>query len=329
MPQDEVIQGLSVALSALDLGEVWEEPKHRVRLPIRNLTIERIHIKKFSTSCDCFEVAPLSLDLAPGEESVVEVTLDLTRRSPREVGLVQRSLGAEIGPVLDASTKRAEKFWQFRGTVKSALTLHGRAIEFEEFAESMRTAEPVALRMTAHPTVMSVEVKSEPPLVAVQVRRSEEDPGRIDLIVTPIVPRAKGRFRGVLEISARIEESTPCLTYKVPFAGEVVPDVRALPERLLFRPQTVGSFVEEVVVLQTSPGIGIVSTIPTTENADTTVEAVSVSGIDAGKAFRVRSRVRSEGEQRGRVCFRVKRSDGRIEVIEVPTVASGVKEDRR
>ena len=85
-----------------------------------------------------------------------------------------------------------------------------------------------------------------------------------------------------------------------------------------------GSFVEEVVVLQSPPSIPIASATATAET-DTTVEAVNVEGIDAGKAFRVRSRVNQEGEQRGRVRFSVKRTDGRVEVIDVPMVVTGVK----
>src|SRR5579885_1240809 len=66
-PQMEVIEGLAVAPSDLDLGEVWEEKGIAWRLPIHNQTTHRIDIHDIQQTCGCTDIKPRRFSIAAGE----------------------------------------------------------------------------------------------------------------------------------------------------------------------------------------------------------------------------------------------------------------------
>src|SRR5579871_5337245 len=80
------MDGLFIDSTALNLGELWEDPDCVRTLTVENRNDRRIEIVNFSTSCDCTSIEPRSLSLEPGQSREIRVKLDLMHRLPYQSG---------------------------------------------------------------------------------------------------------------------------------------------------------------------------------------------------------------------------------------------------
>src|SRR5438132_1618752 len=54
--QGSPTNGLTIQEQYLDIGKVWENKEHHVRLPVENITNEDLEILGFASSCSCVRI---------------------------------------------------------------------------------------------------------------------------------------------------------------------------------------------------------------------------------------------------------------------------------
>lgn len=119
---------LSTPSTALSLGDVWIGETRSVDLPIVNQHCEAVQITRVSASCDCVSVHPLAFDLAPGEEQIVTLTID-----------VPGTMEAESFEAVD----ELMRFSQFQQMVRfDGMTAHGQQFR-SVFVLMGRVAAPI------------------------------------------------------------------------------------------------------------------------------------------------------------------------------------------
>jgi hypothetical protein len=96
---------LSVDVTALDFGEVLETDQFTHRLPIQNLSAQELLVR-IEKSCDCANVEPALLRLAPRETATLEVRLDLTHNRGAYPGLDRRPIQGPPDRLLRGRTTR-------------------------------------------------------------------------------------------------------------------------------------------------------------------------------------------------------------------------------
>ncbi|MCL4205384.1 MAG: DUF1573 domain-containing protein [Pirellulaceae bacterium] len=112
--------GIEIREGDLDLGDVWIVSKHQHSALLKNASRLALQIEGFYTSCQCTSVYPEQIHLAPGAESLVQFTFDLSATVP-----VNWADGApfeiDVRPVIsgDGTTIPA---WSFRGRARHFFT---------------------------------------------------------------------------------------------------------------------------------------------------------------------------------------------------------------
>ena len=90
---------LYIADDKLDLGEVWETNDAILTVPISNRTDKPIEILDFESSCDCGEISPRRLTVPANGSANVTVKMDLTRRTPQQMGMIRRKYSHSLKPL--------------------------------------------------------------------------------------------------------------------------------------------------------------------------------------------------------------------------------------
>ncbi len=296
------IDGLAIELSALDLGEVWEENHFHRQVRIRNESTEDAFIERFGLGCSsCTSIEPKALRIPAGETATVTLDIDLLQRSLRDFGRETRSFSSDFWPVLQGRTEPArsgENTWTVRGTVRSRVTVDSPALNFGE--APIQGEPPVTLRVRArvHVPAKGLEVRTDASKLSVRIQPLESHPDQFDLLVAPRADLPPGRFQTDLAVEVVQESGERVPGPVVSVAGDVQPEVRVLPARLLLGNRLVGSMADEIVVLQAPPGTTLEVTRIETDSVDTHVEAASVAGSPVGRTFRVTQKITQAGEQR-------------------------------
>jgi hypothetical protein len=298
----QLIAGLAVDRSLLNIGEVWEESDFDYELPIQNRTSVDVTILDFSVSCGCLKVEPRSLAISPGMTEVVRIKLDLTARSHGEIGLARRSLGIEITPILKSGWPRGSG-WKLQGVIKSRITLDMLSLHFGETIVDGQPPIPRKVIATVHVPTMGLEAIVGTKSVDVQVSRRTQDPDQFEVVVTPQPSLAPGPFESRVTLNLRTPEGGTLPGVILPIAGQVQQEVRPLPARLLLGPKSIGETAETYVVLQALAGAKVAIERIETDSPDIHVEAAPVRGSPAGRTFRVKQRVTKLGDQVSSIRF--------------------------
>lgn len=296
LPDSETIEGLSVSLANLDLGDVWEDKAVKVRVPIRNITGSPIKVRDFSTSCGCTLVEPRSLSLPPQESATLDLTLDLTHRSLAESGLIDRPFSVSIQPVVRDGNSRGPG-WKLHGMVKSRVSVDTLAVNFGERPIHGGPAVSEKLVAKVHVPCQALEVSINPAIAIAKVSPVKNEQGRFEIAISPRPTLNPGDFNAEVKIEVVEPSGSRTLALTLPIAGKMQAAVRVLPARVFLPPTEVGKTAEAVLTLQQLPNSNAVVDHIETESPGLDVEPTEVPGIPAGRAYRIRQRVSREGAQ--------------------------------
>lgn len=120
---------LKISSENLDFGTVWAQPAFSWTLHVWNLTSEDIHIARTVGSCRCVSFAPNEF-VVPARSSIpLTVTLDLLPYTSEDSLNASRSFSTSFRFELD-STRTAPPPWTLHGTVRNALALVPREVDF-------------------------------------------------------------------------------------------------------------------------------------------------------------------------------------------------------
>jgi len=247
-------EGLVVAQTALDLGDVWESSRCSHTLPITNASSKPIEIMHLASSCNCLSIVPQSLVLEPGQTSKLDLTLDLTPRTAQEASQSRRVFAVDVIPYVRDSVVRPAA-WTIRGRVRSAITLTPRALDLGDSLVRGRPPVPHVLDVTAHVALAQLVVTGERSLVDIAVSRPlKRAPHRFQLHVTGRPSLAAGPFETNLSIKplGADGKTYPPLTLAV--RGRVREDVETVPPLLLIGARPVGDTVRETITLTSCSG---------------------------------------------------------------------------
>ena len=308
-----VSNGLAVDPADLDLGEVWETPRHVARIPVKNVSGQVRAVGKFQTSCVCTAVEPAALTLRPGEAATLIVSIDLTRREPHHRGLARRSVTVRIQPVFAGDTATSDG-WAVSGTVLSYLSLDAPGLVFGDDLVSGGSTKSRKLWATAHAPLTRVEAEPDSPVVSARVEA--DGAGRYAVVVTPRPDLPPGPFR--CEVAVRAVTTDGVSHPAAPFGvtGVVGAPVRVFPRLVLVGEVPVpGTAAGEVTVTLPGGGGWAVARI---EAGALGVDVAKVGpGPDGGMVYRITQAVTAAGGALAEVRFVVKGPDGREEAIPV------------
>ena len=303
----QVIAGLSINPSVLDLGEVWEEKDFRCKIPISNRAAHPIEIPGFAISCRCsMKVEPRQLTIPAGETAEVAVHLDLTHRPHTEIGLAERPLNIDLKPLAKNGQPLA-RGWQLHGLIKSRLTIDSNHLEFGESAAVGEEPFLRKVRVVAHVPVKKLEIETDRDIVTVRATPVASAVNTFELQISPSTKLAAGAFKTSICVDVITETGDRVAGAHLPVSGMMQPEVRVLPARVLLGSRPVGTTAEAVALLQTSNGAALTIESIQVDSKDLHVDSCEVDGVEKGRAFRVIQRISKEGDQASAVHLNVRK----------------------
>jgi hypothetical protein len=321
-PPVEVVEGLAIPAADLDMGEVWEEKGIAWRLPIRNQTDATVEIHDLLASCGCTSIEPRKLSIPAGETATINLQLDLTHRTYSDAGLAERPFAVMLRPVVGASQPRGPA-WKLHGTIKSRVTVDPLAVDFGERPIHGQTPVTQKIAVAVHVPCRGLDVVVVPNVATAAVHRRSDDEAKFDIVLAANPDLPPGRFQADVRLITVSPDGEKALGVTVPLSGIMQPEVRLLPARLLLEAKPIGEVAEAVVTLQASPDVKVAVDHIEVDSPDLRVEPVTVEGIPAGRAFRVRQTVKKDGEQVSEVRFVIREPDKKLITLPVQVCCRG------
>ena len=314
-PAEYEYDGLVVAAADLDLGEVWDAAEIVRDIPIRNRSGSEKKAPQLGSSCHCTTVECAETTIPPGGAATFRVRIDPTRVNPDEAHLTPRPFAVRITPVAD-SCPPSRSGWVVRATLKSRVTLGALNVHFGERIVQGQTPSTRTVAAVAHVPHQRLEVKVEPPETATATLTPDpEHPDRAALRITPASDLRTGPFRAAVLVNVVDPSGEVLPGARLPIAGDVQPEARLLPARVLLGAHPVGTTAEAVVVLQAPPDAAWAVDHIETDSPDVVVEPAAAEGVPAGRTFRVKQRAAKEGDQTDAVRFTLRKAGGPPRVL--------------
>ncbi|MCI0461268.1 MAG: DUF1573 domain-containing protein [Gemmataceae bacterium] len=321
-PEEFEIDGLAVRAKDLNFAEVWEKADFAWELPLRNRTDSSISIRDFITSCGCIiAVEPKALTIPPHQTASVRLRLDLTQRDYSQLNLSRREVGVEVTPMLkDRQVSR--RTWRLKGVVQSSITVDTLHLHFGESAVHGQPPPSRKVLATAHVPFEKFEATIDPKVATVRIQKEKEQPNRFALFISPRSSLPPGHFKTQLCLRLQLNgERVDRIT--LPVEGDMQPEVRAVPARLVLPPRKIGETATGLVVVQVPASSSFPVQQIETESVDVEVETVQLEGIPPGRAFRINLHVTKAGEQRSQVHFTFSRSNGELVRLTMEVLGRG------
>jgi hypothetical protein len=156
-----------------------------------------------------------------------------------------------------------------------------------------------------------LEVRVEPSAAGTaSVIPVPDQPDRMEIRITPANTLPTGPFKATVIVDVVESSGSVVFGVALPIAGNVQPEARLLPARIMLGVHPVGTMAETVVALQAPAETAWTVDHIETDSEDVLVEATTADGIAAGRAFRVRQRAAREGNQKDTVRFIVRKAGG-------------------
>jgi hypothetical protein len=304
------INGLEVAASDLDIGEVWEEPNFVRPVTITNRADRPVEVVDLRGGCECTAVEPRSFALGPGESQRVQVRIDLTHRYPHQFGVERREISLGLFPHLKERGATAAG-WTITGGVKSRVSLEGRGIEFGDTCGQGGPPVTRKMRATAHVPLAGLDASCPAEMATVGVRRVGES-GQYHVTVTPNPSLPLGPFTFEVALTATLPDGSKfaCSSFRV--GGEMRSPVRVVPDPVLFGEHAVGATAEAFVSVRFPAASWSVDRVET-ELSETSV--TPADPIDGRPAYRITQPVTKAGDRNCVVRFVVRKPDGKLETV--------------
>ncbi len=324
-PREYEIDGLVVAASSLDLGEVWEDKDFIWVLPIQNRTDRIIKISDFSLSCGCMEAAEKSLTIPAHATERLTLKLDLNRRAGYEIGRATRPFVGEVTPIRTGSTRRERvRPWQLHGTVRSRVTLNYSALDFGELTAPGQKPVTRHVMATAHVPTPRLVAGVDPDVLSVRIEPHPELANTFDVAVTLNSSLSPRHFKTKVELRLLTPDGETLPGVTLPVEGDVRPGVGLFPAVLAFGGRQVGDSAEADVVLRAPAGVEAEIEKAESDVPHVSAESIRVDNTLAGRAWRVSWKVAKEGHQSHTVYFSIRKADKSVEKIGLEVSCTGL-----
>ncbi|HJT77028.1 MAG TPA: DUF1573 domain-containing protein [Gemmataceae bacterium] len=312
-PEAPTVNGLSIDPSSLDLGEVWETPRHTTTLKIKNVSGDVRTVTDFEASCDCLGVEPRALTLQPGQAAELTVSLDLTHRQPYQLGLARWPTSVQIRPRFQGDFAPTPG-WLVKASVRSRVSLEAAQLAFGDRCVHDGPPASRKVRARAHVPLRRLEASALPDLAEVRV---EEDaaPGGYRIVVSPHPALPVGPFRFRVQVRAVTADGAAHECGALDVSGEMQPSSRIFPRLVLLGEHPVADRAEADVSVRL-PASGWAIDRIETDGPDTTVSRLGV-GPDGEQRLRVAQRIARAGDQVATVRVIIRKPDRQTEAVTV------------
>lgn len=308
------VNGLYIEPQSLDLGEVWETPRHTFRLTIQNIGSVARTITRFQTTCGCLQLDPPGQTIAPGGKVEFACNLDLTRRLPYQMGVARRTVTVRLDPVFEGDFAPTPG-WEVKGIALSRVTLSTPTLAFEDRCAHQGPRVWQKVRAKAHVPVKSLRASVTPNSAEVRIKASADTPEDYFILISPNPSLPIGRFRCEVQLQAVTPDNEAHLCSAIEVAGEMQPSSRVIPRMVLLGEQPIPSQAEADVTLRLPAKDWKIDHIET----DTTETLVSrnKAELPEGVRLHITQRIRQVGDHVSMIRISVCKPDKLVEVVPV------------
>lgn len=305
------VNGLYIEPQTLDMGEVWETPRHTFRLTIRNVGRSARTISRFQTTCGCLVLDPLGQTIAPGDKAEFTCNLDLMRRLSYQSGIAQWPVSVRLDPVFEGNPAPTHG-WEVKGIVRGRVSIDNPRLAFEDSCSHEGPRVWRKIRIKPNVPLESLQASVDPKFAEARVERSA-NPEDYFLFVSPNPTLPIGRFRFEVELQVVMLDGAvhPCPSIEV--TGEMQPSSRVIPRMVLLGEHTVPSEAEADVTLRLPANDWKIDHIET----DTTEILVkqSKSELEEGVRLHITQRIGQAGDQVSIIRIVVRKPDKQTEIV--------------
>jgi hypothetical protein len=308
------VNGLHIDPDSLALGEVWENPKHKIALIVKNSSDDQVTIVDFATSCDCLAIEPEKLKIPPRGSARLAVTVDLTHRQPYQLGLAKWPVTVLLRPVFEKDFAPTAG-WELKGIVRSWVSLEAAQLAFGD--KCVRGGTPVVrkIRARTHTALDRLEASAAPQLATVRVEAAADEPGQYFILVSPPPHLPVGPFKFRVDVRAVSIDGVAHDCAAIDIAGEMQPSCRVLPRLILLGERTVPDEANADVTLWLPRRDWSIDRIET----DSPSTSMSKTGTtsDGGIRFRLTQRIERVGDEVTQVRIVIRGAQTQTEVLSV------------
>lgn len=313
--------GIVVESKYLHLGTVWEDPDFEWKIPLENRSQKTVIIERFTTSCNCLQVEPKSLEIPAGQQREVTLKLNLTFVSTRNRDPSTADFTVKLFPhFADSSVPTAG--WSVRGRMQRAISLNPRQIRI--YGNKLVQGQPfpsITVQGTSITPLQAIQARSPSSGADLNVVLSNTEKKTFELHVTPPETLSPGPFRFDVILEATSATGKPIPPVKIPVEGMVLADVQAVPTTLALGTRPLGEMVSQTVLLRSVGNHPFEVEGISATSESTTVEFLEIPGT-SGKPFQIQQRISHLGQQRSSVEF-VIQSQNRQSTIRLPIIYAG------
>jgi hypothetical protein len=222
--------------------------------PVCNEGTEVVEVVAVEASCDCTSVDPTEFTVPPGESVLLRVAIELP--SQRAGGPDRRLFSESVKLLLPGMSRRDSPSWSIRGEAIAPLHFETDVVTFGSPLEYGTEYGSEVLPFVAAPAVNRVEVDSQSEGFSVASHpNADVDPCAWLLEVRPSEMLLPGRFAARIVVQAYEGAGQACgMPATVRVTGEVVADVSADPESVIFGAKPVGEGSVGRVTLRSRSG---------------------------------------------------------------------------
>lgn len=308
------VNGLYIDPQSLDLGEVWENPRHPFRLTIQNVGSVPRSIGRFATSCDCLEVEPARRTIEPGEKAELTAYLDLIHRLSYQMGVSSWPISVRLNPVFEGDFASTPG-WEVKGVVRSRVSISTANLAYEDRCSYGGPRVWRKVRARAYVPLKALKATVVPRSAEVRVEPSAETPGDYLVFVAPNPSLSIGRFHCKVQLQAVTLDGVahPCSTIEV--GGEMQHSARVVPRMVLLGEHPIPSEAEADVTVRLPASDWKIDHIET-DTTETLVKQ-SKSDSEAGVRLHITQRIRQPGDGVSIVRIAVRKPDKQVEIVPV------------
>jgi hypothetical protein len=203
-------------------------------------------------SCECTKIEPKAYRIPPNGETTALATVDLTHRSPSEIGKAFRPLDLTFAPV-GQHWERPEPT-RLRGTIRSRATSNRLDLHFGEGPVKGQPPVSRSVVVSVHVPFRAVVARTEPDLAATVVKRQGDTATQLVVVVTPRLELEPSSYTSKLIVSVIDETGMEKYGFTIPVSFDLLPSKPLFPRRVYLPTGRVGSAIEAQIEASADAG---------------------------------------------------------------------------
>jgi hypothetical protein len=240
-PRSKASHGKEPAV--IEIGDIWESPTQTIRVPFRNSTASILEVSDVRLSCGCVKIDPRSFSVSPHAQFEATATVDLTHRTPDDLGRSSRPLVLTFEPLVRTPNSQSGSF-QIRGTIRSRATSDRLDLHFGDSCIKGAPAVCRTLAVTVHVPARTITARTEPNLARVQFQKKDGTDGQFTLAVEPDLELEAKSYATKLVVGVVDDAGTEQYGFSIPVTFDILPAKPLFPRRVFLPTGPVGKPVQ-------------------------------------------------------------------------------------